>query len=607
MDVDITVGALLMKTGYTQTLTIGANHTLTVGGGAQNTSLADGVIAFQTKGVLNLANCTGNDSGTDIDSAGTGLGNIYVNNNSVFQFVGGPTTGLKLGANLTIGVDAGANASAGTVNFADYNFTTKTQTAALNGPVTLFNNVIISNQAKGVINFDQASNSATAGGIALDKTSAASKILNFGTINRNVQDAGGQTLTIQPTATGSTGSVVNDNAKLSWLGKYNLQGGAYKKGSNSLPVSGVVGYSGSLDIEDPGAAGAYVVNIADDLLIYGATVEFDITTPGATVTLAVAGNADITAGSISIPTGDSLTVGGDVNQSGGTVTANSGTVVVAGAYNETGGTVTLYEYGGALSVGGATTLSGGALQVDGGTLTSVAAVAVNGGTLQLAAGTLSAPAVQVVAGGVLSGYGSITGNVSNAGEVDVADNGALSVSGAYTQTAGLTRVGLSSYNAELAVVGAAAAQAGTIVLTDATLQAGGGLQIASGAALSGYGTVTGNVSNAGSVTVGGNGYASLRVNGNYTQTSGGALTLDLSYGSDPATLSVSGQANLDGAFTLDSVDGQTPSVGSWLSLVYYGSRGGQFATLNLPALSSGVWDPVYNDADGVFMLEVNAS
>ena len=92
---------------------------------------------------------------------------------------------------------------------------------------------------------------------------------------------------------------------------------------------------------------------------------------------------------------------------------------------------------------------------------------------------------------------------------------------------------------------------------------------------------------------------SFAVAGNYTQTGTGVLNLGIENPYYHNGLSVSGQALLGGTLNVTQLGGPPPQPGTQRSLVHYGSRVGEFTTLNLP---SGNWDPTYNDQDGAFIL-----
>ena len=574
----VTIASLDMGPTFDGTLTIQAFSTLTISGaGGRNSWLDGGTLAFLKGTSLSV---TGQKTllswlGTDIDSGNatggqTPGGTIYISGGATLNCA---EDAQKLGANLVVGQDPKGNASAGTVNFATYDFKNNTPKSTLAFNITLYNNANITNYAQGVINFNQGSKSATAGGIALDPNGSSpnSTFSNYGTVNRQAPDTQDVQIGVPVTGLGASSLLfVDAKCGINFLKKYKMQAGSFKKGGDTSRVAGFDGAGGAMIIQDPGAAGTYVTYVEDDLDIEGATVEFDITTPGALVTLSVAGNVEMSAGSITVPSGQAMNVGGDVDQSGGTLETDYGTVAVAGAYSETGGVLSA-NYG-TVSVTGIVTLSSGSIQLDG--------------------ATLNAAQVAVQSGGVLSGWGAIGCNLTSAGEVDVPDGATLAISGDYSQTAGVTNVG-TSQNADMQASGAFTVTGGTLTLSNSTLQAGNGLAIETGAVFSGYGTIDANLTNSGSLTVGGAMTATLSVNGNYSQTSGGALTLDLQYGSYYTMLNVSGQASLDGAFTLNSLDGQSAQVGNYLDLIGYSSESGTFTSTYLPSLSSGTWEILY--------------
>ena len=139
----------------------------------------------------------------------------------------------------------------------------------------------------------------------------------------------------------------------------------------------------------------------------------------------------------------------------------------------------------------------------------------NGGTLTLQGASVSANNLDVSIGAVFSGDGAVNANVYNAGEVDTDASGSpLAVSGAYTQTAGVTNVVSAS---SLSVTGALDEQGGVLNLEGGSLTVNGGYTVESAASLVGDGQITGDVTNAGTVNAN---VGALAVVGAYTQTGG---------------------------------------------------------------------------------------
>ncbi len=229
------------------------------------------------------------------------------------------------------------------------------------------------------------------------------------------------------------------------------------------------------------------------------------------------------------------------------------------------------------------------------------ALAENGGTFTFGDGfggarIMATDGVQVAAGAVLSGYGSITGDVTNSGEVDdtVA---ALTINGFYRQEGQATatiRGGPLNVSGLVDLQGGTFTLAGTIVAQDTML-------IENGATLHGNGaiTVTGSLSNEGLIDIaGGTGPGpaggALAVNGDYTQTGTGVLNIHL-YGSSYDELNVSGLATLAGELNVLAMNGFTPYPGPVFEVVSYGSRSGEFDAIALPQVYYGHWDPRYYD------------
>jgi hypothetical protein len=175
--------------------------------------------------------------------------------------------------------------------------------------------------------------------------------------------------------------------------------------------------------------------------------------------------------------------------------------------------------------------------------------------------------VQTKTGGSLS----ITSpTVTSSGTVDVQGGTSLSISSVYTQTAGSTSV-------------------------NGTLADSNGVNI-QGGALSGAGTINGNMANAGQVNPG-NSPGTLTISGNYTQSPTGVLNIEL--GGTPAgqfdLVQVSGTAILDGTLNVILVGGFVPSTGNSFTIMTFASQTGDFATKNGLNLGGGkVLSAVYS-------------
>jgi hypothetical protein len=116
--------------------------------------------------------------------------------------------------------------------------------------------------------------------------------------------------------------------------------------------------------------------------------------------------------------------------------------------------------------------------------------------------------------------------------------------------------------------------------------------------LTGTGTINAALTNGGRVIPGGTGAVGvLTVNGNYTQTSSGALDVELD-GTTAATqydrLAVSGTASLGGTLNVATIGSFAPAFGNTFQVMTFGSSSGNFATYIGPSLASGLFlDPVF--------------
>jgi uncharacterized repeat protein (TIGR01451 family) len=141
-------------------------------------------------------------------------------------------------------------------------------------------------------------------------------------------------------------------------------------------------------------------------------------------------------------------------------------------------------------------------------------------------------------------------------------SGTIDFTGGFTQTAGSTVLG-------------GGAMGGSVALN--------------GGSLSGNGTITGNVTNAASVLPGAS-PGVISIIGNYTQTSTGGVSFDLS-GTTPATqhdqLIVTGTAALGGTLNVVLFGGYVPNDGDVFDVLTFASKTGDFATKNLPTFPSG--------------------
>jgi hypothetical protein len=89
-------------------------------------------------------------------------------------------------------------------------------------------------------------------------------------------------------------------------------------------------------------------------------------------------------------------------------------------------------------------------------------------------------------------------------------------------------------------------------------------------------TAQGSFLNAGILEIGG----TVSIQGNYTQTAGAALDIDVTSPSAYGTLTVSGTAALAGTLNVALFDGFTPAPGTSFTILSFGARSGDFSAEN---------------------------
>ncbi len=105
--------------------------------------------------------------------------------------------------------------------------------------------------------------------------------------------------------------------------------------------------------------------------------------------------------------------------------------------------------------------------------------------------------------------------------------------------------------------------------------------------------------NAGILTA--NAGSQVSISGNYTQTSAGAINLQIGGAAtgQEGTVSISGNANLAGTLNVSLVNGFTPANGDKYQVMTYSAVSGTFTTFNGPDLSGAglVMTPTYNSGN----------
>ena len=366
--------------------------------------------------------------------------------------------------------------------------------------------------------------------------------------------------------------------------------------------------SGTLQIGDGGTIGSLagaVVNNGTLLFDRSDASSFsgaisgtgDVTsTGGGTLTLSgnntYTGNTVITAGMLSISSNANLGNGGTLILANGTgvILTGGGTfnhpVTVAGdpVFNVASGTTAIWA--GQIGDGGT---PGDVEVTGGGTLILTAANTYTGGTTIRSGSTL-----QLGNGGTT---GSVVGTIADNGTLAINRSDNLALSNAIAGTGSVIKngTGTLTLNTINTYTGATTVAAGRLVVGDAAHATAaidsrtGGVTVANGASLSGFGTIAGAVANNGTLVTG-QSSGSLTVGG-LTQGSGGTLAIELSPAAS-SHLTITGAANLGGTLSANVTAGtNTPHLYSVLSAA---SINGTFANVTTSGTAPGmVYTPIY--------------
>jgi hypothetical protein len=283
------------------------------------------------------------------------------------------------------------------------------------------------------------------GGLAIDAQGGT--VANMGTL----VVAGGQVLAVSNGDFANSGTLsLGGGARLELAGDFDWTGGALTGGS--IVVAGDVVLGGGTSHALDAALQASRLDIGSgETLVLGAGAAIDTADLVVAGTLAGAGRTLATGGDLSI-SGTvelaGLSLGGDLRVAGGALTAGStsvssaliedGSVVSLGVLTSGGGVV-VDGTGTTLSLAGlsasAFDLRGGSRATLGGTATLGADITLDGGaTLQLADATVMAGLR--IDDGMVTGIGTINGDVFNSGMVSIGNSpGLLVVNGDFTQMA----------------------------------------------------------------------------------------------------------------------------------------------------------------------------
>jgi hypothetical protein len=411
-------------TGYNVGLIVGSSNVNLQGGGTV-TMTAGGVGGATGAGAAYLQQQNGGSTLTNVNNTIQGAGVIGYNGLNVLNTAGGT-------------IDANSTGQA--LLFQSYGLTNNNVVEATNGGILQFNGGTVFN-----------------GGGSLTASGAGSDLQLYGGVNvrgGSLSSIGGGTVdTLASQSAALDGSTTQGAVTLNGLYTGELNSSTYLLGTivnnGTLEVNAASGYNTNLIVYSPtvtlkgggtvtlsstGAGSAYLYQEfgGSTLANYDNTIQGSgiVGYNGLSVDNQAAGTilANVSGGTLNFQNGGSLTNEGRIQVNAGSTlsdsfssTTNSGQVTIAGGgaamtvtgiYNQTGGK-TLINSGGTLSVGSVNE-TGGTIQVD---------------------GTLDPASFEIY--GVLSGTGSVVGNVTNDGTVIAGDSvnapGVLSETGNYVQ------------------------------------------------------------------------------------------------------------------------------------------------------------------------------
>ena len=324
----------------------------------------------------------------------------------------------------------------------------------------------------------------------------------------------------------------------------------------------------------------------------------------ATSSLTGAGTVRFTSGIVLV--GGSYDITGATFITGGTANFDSDSATAAETHLSDGalggtGTLTVTDYfswkGGVMSGTGSTVIAPtGTLSIVGGVdrllsgrtlnnsgaiwLTDIDSITAGDGAV-----------INNLAGGTFDLRGPVGINYSGSGAAPTFNNGGLFERSSFT--------GTSFVNIAFNNTGTVEAQSGTLSFSASYVQTAGSTLLSGGdlggtatidlrgGSLSGGGTVSASLSNGGQLILAGTGSTgALSIAGDYTQTSTGALEVEI--GGSAASnafdrLIGSGKSALDGTLTVSLINGYSPAAGESFTVVTSSSRSGEFATINKPA------------------------
>ena len=570
-----------------------------------------GTLEATAGGTLDLVYAPVANAGGTILATGTGS---TVNINLESTIVGGTLTTAAGGSIVSSGTVDGVTISSGsTLTAADYYGVTLQDTITNHGTIAVNPGIYTTDL---VISGDV---SLTGGGTVTLGNSASVGIRGAN---------GGETLTNVDNTIQGAGQLGNGSLAIV------NQGTVDANQSTALTIStnsGGVTNTGTLEATAGGTLDLLetsVANAGGTILATGAgstvNIGYEATIVGGTLTTAAGGAIDGTGGTVdgaTISSGSTLTAANEYGMTlQGTIT-NHGTIDVISTGNTTdllisgdvsltgGGTVTLGNSAGN-GISGAT---------GGETLTNVDNTIQGAG--QLGNGRLA----ELLNEGTVLANQSVAltvdaTTVSNQGTFQVDAGSTLFVTSDYTQLGGRTLVaGLFSASGFAQSGGSTTVDPGGNIFLDSAFAISGGtatvngnfsapaVNVDAGGTLSGVGTVSGPVTNAGTVAPG-DAPGVLTIAGSYTQAAAGTLDIGLAgpkAGGQYDVLTITGAASFAGNLDVSLLGGFTPIDGETFQVVNYASHTGAM-TLVDPTQGNVTFTEAYQGTDLLLTAHVAA-
>ncbi len=567
----------------------------------------------------------------------SGSASLNVNASSVtnYNFLNGTLSG----ATLSIGSGGTFTESGGILAVSTVNQTAGIANFAATAPLNISNSTVLAYNLSGG-SLSATSVSVAAGGTFAQtggSIAAATVGQSGGTVSFNL---------ISPLTLG-TANIATYNLLGGALSTPNLMknsGGTFNWSGGSLNITGSAG----LALTSAGPLGGITTLTSTQILSVTNNLSLDSTS-----NLTVSGGG-ITAGGISQTGGSAafsgttptLTVATAASNtpayaiSGGTLSASTINLNSGGSFNQTGGSLNsalFIESAGSasFSAGAPLTLSASGINsytLSGGTLAATMVNLNTGGSFSQSAGTLTATTFNQSAGSVVfsgssslligTGTGKVTSYALSGGSLATPIL-TLNAGGTFSFTGG----SLSLTNSSLSIsssgpLGAAVNLNNKSLSTSqtTTISSGGSLNTTGGSltapalnvlsgTLSGTGTVNANVTVAAAATFSpGNSPGVMTVNGDLTLA--GNTNMELG-GTTPGNGTghydkaiVNGTLTYGGALNVSLYGGFNPSFADSFDLFDFSTRVGDFSSVNLPTLATGLkWNASNLDADGTLSVD----